>query len=189
MKNLIYFHGIHGNTNQTIAPWLESQMQNYGIQVFYPICFNDGEAYFENFEQVAYNLIENKILTEESIIVAHSIANPFVIKLIEKYKLKPFAYISLAGFCEYFDTHSIQNQIRKSIPDKNQIDYISNSDIIKISLYSDDHLVPQEVLKNFSKKIKSKLYYIEDKGHFGRKAGIQELPELIDIMKENKIIN
>lgn len=189
MKNLVYFHGIHGNTTQSIAPWLEKQMKNYNILTYYPICFNDGDAFFENFEQVANKLIEDKILTEDSIIVAHSISNPFVVRFLEKYNFKPFAYISLAGFCDYFDTLSIKTQIKKSLPNKKQIEYISKLNTIKISLYSNDHIVPQEILRNFSKKINSKLYYLESKGHFGSKSGIQELPELIDIMKQNKIIN
>ena len=49
MKNLIYFHGIHGNTAKTIAPWLEQELKNYNINVVYPKFFNDGEAFFENF--------------------------------------------------------------------------------------------------------------------------------------------
>ena len=89
MKNLIYFHGIHGNTAKTIAPWLEQELKNYNINVVYPKFFNDGEAFFENFEIVAQKLINDKFLNDDSILVAHSIGNPFVVTLLEKYKLKP----------------------------------------------------------------------------------------------------
>lgn len=188
MINLIYFHGIHGNTQQTIAPWLQTQMKKYNIETYYPVCFNDGEAFFENFELAANKLREENILNNNSIIVAHSIANPFVVRYLEKYKLEPLAYISLAGFCEYFDTLNIKEQISSSIPNENQIQYVSNLKTIKVSIYSNDHIVPKQILENFSKKINSKLYYLENKGHFGTKSGIQQLPELIEIMKENKIL-
>lgn len=188
MKNLIYFHGIHGNTAKTIAPWLEQELKNYNINVVYPKFFNDGEAFFENFEIVAQKLINDKVLNDDSILVAHSIGNPFVVTLLEKYKLKPLAYISLAGFAEYFDTISIQTQIKNSIPTEKAIEYLKNLDTKILSFYSNDHIVPQKVLKNFSEQINSKLYYLDGKCHFGTKSGVQELPELIEIMKENKII-
>ena len=188
MKNLIYFHGIHGNTAKTIAPWLEQELKKYNINVVYPKFFNDGEAFFENFQIIAQKLINDKVLNDDSILVAHSIGNPFVVTLLEKYQLKPKAYISLAGFSESFEVNNIKEQINNSVPTKIAIDYIKNLNITKLSFYSNDHIVPQETLKNFSKQINSKLYYLEGKGHFGTKSGVQELPELIKVMKENKII-
>ena len=79
-------------------------------------------------------------------------------------------------------------QIKNALPSKKQLDYVSKNIKTRISLYSNDHLISEEILKDFSTQINSKLYYVENKGHFGRKLGIQELPELIEILKENKLV-
>ena len=88
----------------------------------------------------------------------------------------------------FHKNESVKEKIDQALPTDEQINFLAENVKFKISLYSNDHLIPEELLKNFSKKINSKLYYIENKGHFGRKMGLQELPELIEILKSHKII-
>lgn len=76
-----------------------------------------------------------------------------------------------------------------AIPDKKYLKYIKENVSKIISVYSNDDKVPYEVLKNFSKDIDSKFIFVPNKKHFGTTSGIQELPELLDILKNEKIID
>lgn len=129
------------------------------------------------------------MITEETIVISHSIGNSFSIRFLTENNLKPFAYISLAGWAEKFDvSDEIKDETYSAIPDKKYLKYIKENICRRISIYSNDDKVPYEVLENFSKDIDSKFIYIPDKQHFGTTSGIQELPELIDILKSEEII-
>ena len=67
---------------------------------------------------------------------------------------------------------------------KNKIVNLINE---KYSIYSDnDHIVPFKILKEFSFAIDSKPIFIPGIGHMGKKVGLEELPEVIDlILKSN----
>lgn len=190
MKNVVYFHGIHGDTQKSIAPFLEKEFAKLNIKTYYPKFFNDGEAFYENFKTVADDLFSQGLLGEDTIVIAHSIGNSFSTRYLCEKNISPLAFVSLAGYCDSFDLNNpdVKNQINKALPTDVHLLHIKTHAKTRISLYSNDHLIPENLLKNFSEKIDSKLYYLENKGHFGRRHGIQELPELIEILKENKLI-
>ena len=57
----------------------------------------------------------------------------------------------------------------------------------KYSIYSNnDHIVPFEILDKFPKTINSKPLLIENIGHMGSKSGLEELPQVVEIIN-NKI--
>ena len=190
MKNVVYFHGIHGDTQKSIAPYLETEFKNLGITMYYPQFFNTETCSYEAFEKIANQLLNDGVINNETIVISHSIGNSFSIRFLFEHNLKPFAYISLAGYCDKFplNNEDIKNKIYNALPTKEQLRYLAENVEKRISLYSNDHLIPEDLLKNFSKQIYSTLYYLENKGHFGIRMEIQELPELIEILKENQII-
>ena len=68
--------------------------------------------------------------------------------------------------------------------EKNKIVNLINE---KYSIYSDnDHIVPFKILKEYSLAINSNPIFIPGIGHMGKKIGLEELPEVIDlILKSN----
>ena len=189
MKNVVYFHGIHGDTTKSVAPYIAKELEKINIPMIYPTFFDKGYAYYENFKKVADKLLEENLITSETIVISHSIGNPFSVRFLTENNLKPFAYISLAGWVEKFDvSDAIKDETYKAIPDKKYLTYIKENVKKRLSIYSNDDKVPFEVLEHFSKEIDSKFIYIPDKKHFGTTSGIQELPELIEILKNEKII-
>lgn len=53
----------------------------------------------------------------------------------------------------------------------------------RYSIYSDnDHIVPFEILQEFTKIIDSKDMLIEGIGHMGKKSGLESLPQVIEII-------
>lgn len=189
MKNVVYFHGIHGDTTKSVAPYIAKELKKMNIPMVYPTFFDKGCAYYEYFEKVANKLIEEGLITDETIIISHSIGNPLSVRFLAENNLKPFAYISLAGWAEKFDvSDAIKDETYTAIPDKKYLTYIKENVKNRLSIYSNDDKVPFEVLENFSKDIDSKFIYIPDKKHFGTTSGVQELPELIEILKNEGLI-
>lgn len=96
-------------------------------------------------------------------------------------------YISLAGFGEPF--------VSEGRDDLNSIIAplcLTDEELVKMpiligkaySIYSDnDHVVPFDILKKYPKIIGARDWLIPGIGHMGSKSGLEELPEVIDIVK------
>ena len=98
-------------------------------------------------------IIVDAINDKETIIVCHSIGNPFIIKYLSKRKLKAKLYISVAGFCKLF-TVPDREDLNKAFIDfqvsKENIEYCLSKIPFRYSLYSDnDHVIPFDILKDF----------------------------------------
>ena len=60
----------------------------------------------------------------------------------------------------------------------------------KYSIYSNnDHIVPFEILQEYPKSIDAIPILIENIGHMGKKSGLEEIPKVVDIIKENDLYN
>ena len=90
-----------------------------------------------------------------------------------------------------FDDTRIINAIHKANGDVEEKDYASEEEIKDIinlvdkrySIFSkEDHIVPYTVLNEFSNEIKSIAIPIDGIGHMGKKSGLEELTEVINIV-------
>ena len=191
MKTIVYFHGIHGDTQNSVAPWLANEFQKFGYKSFYPKCFADEQCSYSDFKKVADTLFDKGVFGDECIVIGHSVGNALFIKYCFERKLKIKAYVSLAGFCEEvpFNNPVVRENIYAVLPNDKEMNYVKNNIPFRVSLYSNDHIVPEQSLINFAKKLNAKAYFLQNKGHFGRKHGVQELPELIDILKNEKVLS
>lgn len=138
------------------------------------------EGYFSLFNN--YKEYFNKDL----IVIAHSIGNPMFVKYISKNKLSVGKYISLAGFSKsYFNEGKdvLNEKVKLTILNKKELKDTINLIEKRYSIFSkDDHIVPYTILKEFSNEIKSVAISIDGIGHMGKKSGLEELPEVIDIV-------
>lgn len=185
-KNILLIHGFNGIPK--IFIYFKDTLEKQGYNVIIPefpvreeISIN---AYFNIFNKY------KEIINENLIVIAHSLGNSMFIKYICKNALNVGLYISLAGFAEAFYTEGkdVLNKVLKPLTlkneEKNKIEDLINE---KYSIYSDnDHIVPFKILKEFSLAIDSKPIFIPGIGHMGKKVGLEELPEVIDlILKSN----
>ena len=183
MENIFLIHGYNGIP--LIFEYFKNKLEKMGYKVIIPNFPTQQEICVKSFFKV-FN--ENRqYLTNDSIVIAHSIGNAMFLKYISKHQLKIKAYISLAGFAKSFtnkDKPTLNKAVRLSQLTEKQINDCKKFITKRYSIFSDDdHIVPFEILKNFSKKINSKKICIENIGHMGKKSGLKELPEVIDIIK------
>lgn len=187
MKNVLLIHGFNGIPKIFYYLKQELEKDNYNVILpEFPIKENITiQGYFNIFDK--YNSFFNNKL----IVIAHSIGNPMFIKYISKNNLKIGQYISLAGFSASFYNagkdilnEKVKLTVLTETEKKNTEKLISE----RYSIYSnDDHIVPFKLLEEFCQDINSKPILIKNIGHMGKKSGLEELPQVIDLIKNKEI--
>ena len=184
-KNVLLIHGYNGIPK--IYEWLEQELEKLGYNVIVPKFEPREGVTYENWKKVLNNY--KKYINEESIIVAHSIGNEFIIKYFNENDLEAKLYISLAGFSKYFeweDKQDLNRACREFLVTESELKNFRNRCKKKYSIYSDnDHIVPFNILQEYPKNIAAIPILIENIGHMGKKSGLEEIPRVIEIIKEN----
>lgn len=184
MKNIILIHGYNGIPKifEYFKNRLEKDNYNVIIPNFPTKTDINMKSYFDVFDKYK-NYFNN-----EYVVVAHSIGNIMFLKYICKYNLKIGLYISLAGFSRPFIVEGkddLNNVIAPLIVNEDEENKCKKLIQNKYSIYSDnDHIVPLEILKQFSYVIDSTPVFIKGIGHMGKKIGLETLPEVVDIIKK-----
>ena len=139
------------------------------------------EGYFEVFNQYKKDLGSN------TIIIAHSIGNIMSVKYLCNNNIGVLGYIGLAGFGEPFTSEG-RDDLNNVIAPL----YLTNEELTKApkltgkaySIYSDnDHIVPFDILEKYPAIIGAEGYPIAGVGHMGSKSGLEELPEVVDMVR------
>lgn len=184
MKNAFIIHGFNGDTTYTFGPSLKDFLEGKGYTVIIPNFPIRSDASFKKWSLILDKYKEYFNL--ETIVVAHSIGNPFFIKYLCKNNLKANTYISVAGFCDLFkvpDREDLNKAFIDFAVNNDEINYLKHSVKNKFSLYSDnDHVIPFEILENFVKKINSSPVFIKGVGHMGNRDNVKSLPQIEDII-------
>ena len=97
-------------------------------------------------------------------------------------------YVSLAGFGEPFVNEGrddLNSVIAPLCFTEDELAKVPGLIGKAFSIYSDDdHIVPFDVLKKYPTIIGAKDCFIPGIGHMGKKSGLEELPEVVDIVNE-----
>ncbi len=183
-KNVILIHGINGIPK--MFEWLKNQLENEGIDVIMPSFPPQEGTIYEDWAKIFDQYIDS--IQPGSIVVCHSIGNEFLIRYFSEKNFHVQTYIGLAGFAKtyYNDGKDVLNTaVEKFLVNDNQIELFKKSTSRRYAIYSDDdHIVPFEVLEEYPKQIGAKPILIRGIGHMGKKSGLEEFPELFDLVKE-----
>jgi len=182
MKNVILIHGFNGIPK--IFEYFKIELEKRGYNVFMPDFPVREEITIDGYYRVFDEYKD--IFDSNLIVIAHSIGNAMFIKYITKNNVSVGKYISLAGFAKDFYNEGkdvLNEKVKLAVLSNKEVQYIKEIINDKYSIYSkDDHIVPYELLKEFSKIIDSKSISIDGIGHMGKKSGLERLPEVIDIV-------
>ena len=78
----------------------------------------------------------------------------------------------------------LDEMIEDLVPFKEELDNFKDRVDMRYCMYSDnDHLIPLEILKKHANNIDGEHYFISGIGHMGKKSGLKELPEVIEIIR------
>ena len=129
--------------------------------------------------------MEKGLINENTIIVAHSLGAVFIPRYLADNNIKIYLYISIAGFLnDNSGINGVKAAIDEFKPNEEQIDKAIALMSIRYAVYSDtDHLNPKEELEKYAERFNAEKVFIPNVGHMGRKSGVKEIPQVIDIIK------
>ena len=188
MKNAFIIHGFNGDTIYTFGPYLKEELEKRGYNVVMPEFPIRSEATYKGWSSILNKY--KKFFNKDTIIVCHSIGNPFIIRYLSENKLKADLYVSVAGFCKLFEVpgrDDLTNAFIDFKVNKEDIDYCTKNIAHRYSLYSDnDHVIPFDVLQDFVLQINSTPVFIKGVGHMGNRDNIFSLPQIVEIVDNLK---
>ena len=185
MKTAFIIHGFNGDTSYTFGPSLTSFLEGKGYKVFLPKFPIRSEASYKKWSKILDEYKSN--FNKDTIVVAHSIGNPFFIRYLNTNNLESKLYVSVAGFCDLFkvpDREDLNNAFIDFAVNDENIEYLKKHVPYRFSLYSDtDHVIPFNILESFINKIDSSPIFIKGVGHMGNRDKITRLPQIEKIIE------
>ena len=181
-STVVLVHGYNGVPK--IFEYFRDVLEQRGYEVIIP-SFPTREDITKDKYFSVFDKYRDK-LSEDTIIIAHSIGNIMTLKYLCANNIEIRGYISLAGFGKPFSVEG-----RDDLNGVIALLKITDDELKKIptligkaySFYSDnDHIVPLEILKEHPKIIGAEDCFISGIGHMGKKSGLEEFPEVIDVV-------
>ena len=174
--NYLILHGSFGSNEGNWFPWLKEYIEQNGKEVFVPqMPVGVENQNFENWSKVL-----NKLdISENTVIIAHSIAPIFVCKYLITNQIKVKKLIFVCGFNNYLGIDSDFDAVNEPM-------FIDNFDDVKkyckdiVCYYSDnDPYVKYDVEKAFADKLTDKQYVIKNGGHINAENGYTKFEEIL----------
>ncbi len=166
--------------------WLKQEFKKLEYQVIMPNLPPREKVRYPIWKR-EFEEIKNE-LEGEMIVIAHSIGNSFIIKYFQENQLDIKLYIGLAGFSDQYKTEGredLEQAIKSLLPLPEEIEYFKNYVKEKYCIYSDnDHIVPFEILKKHVENLDGIGYMIPNIGHMGRKSKLEEMPQVLEIVRK-----
>ena len=177
MATFIFIHGTGGNPDEVFYPWLRKELEKKKHKVYAPFFPTPIGQTLENWMQEFEPYW--KFVNEETVLVGRSIGPVFILRLLEKSKVKVKAAFLVAGFCSDIGLDEFKpltdsfikkpfnwRKIRKNCGRF----FVYNSD--------NDPYVPLENGKELAKNLGSELILVKGAEHFWFKNFQQILADI-----------
>ena len=188
MKNIFILHSLNGDTLKMWGTDINDEFSKKGIDIYMPEFPIRAESRYEKFKEVLERYLEEGKLNNNSIVICHSIGNPYFMRFCYEKSYTPSSFIAVApgAIYEYPSTRNdyIVEVKKQSYLKKEVLDYIYNMDINKYCLYSDEDDKNIEKFNRFINDTNSKDIYLKGYNHFDGYHRIYKIPELNELINE-----
>ena len=189
-SNIFVLHSLNGDTLDMWGLDVKSKFEEKGIDVYLPSFPIRAESSYEKFKSILKEYIDNGKLNENSVVIAHSIGNPYFIRFSREMNYIPKSYIAVAPGAVYEypsnRTDYIVNVKKQSYLKKIDFEYVRNNIKDIVCFHSDEDDNNKEKFTRFINDTNSKDVYLKGYNHFDGYHRIYQIPELIELI--NKII-
>ena len=171
MRKYVVLHGAKESLS-----WGNYLVNKLDGNVYLLECPKGARAKYNEWEKVLNELYNNEVLDENCIVIAHSDGASFMVKYLLERKCKVNAFISVAA--------TVNSKEEFNVSDKERKDFAS---LVKYrySVYSNmDKVCTEKELEKFAMDIKASRSVIGFGGHFDSKSKVEEVPYIVDIIKE-----
>ena len=153
MKKILFINGYKGVPDFFID--LKNELDNLNFEVKILNLDIHENARFNKWVKQLSDI--DCVIDENTIIIAHLLGNPFIIKYISKYCLKAFMYIGINPFSNIYETttHDINISILSTHPTLEDLEYFNKSvkHIYTLNI-TDNNVIPDEILNRHKDNIK-----------------------------------
>ena len=182
-NNYLLVHGSFGSPFSNWIPYLRKEIENKNLEVYTPD-FPTGVGFqnYDNWSNLLKTYVEAKILNENTIIFAHSIAPVFICKFLVENKLKVKRLVFVCGFNNYLGIDPDYDAVNESMFFHDLSD-IKNYCADIVCFYSDnDSYVKYDVEKEFANTITENQIMISGGGHLNSESNYTEFKELLEYL-------
>lgn len=183
MNHYLIVHGSFGSPFSNWIPYLRKELENKNLEVYTPD-FPTGVGFqnYENWSNLLKTYVETKILDENTVIFAHSIAPVFICKFLIENKIKVKRLVLVCGFNNYLGINPDYDAVNESMFLHNLSDVKNYCNDI-VCFYSDnDPYVKYEAEKEFADTITENQIMISGGGHLNAESNYTEFKELLDYL-------
>ena len=188
MKNIFIIHSLNGDTLEFWGKDVKQKFENK-LDVHMPMFPIRAESSYEKFNEILSKYLINDKLNDESVVICHSIGNPYFIRFCRERNFAPNHYIAVAPGAVY-DYPMLRNDYIVAVANgaylkQADFEFANNFKNVYL-LYSDEDDGNLEKFLRFIKDFKAKGIYLKGYNHFDGYHRIYQIPELIDLI--NKIV-
>lgn len=182
-QNLFIFHGSYGNPNENWFPWLKTEIETLGVEVFIPQFPTPEGQSLEKWNE-AFKPFE-KHVTKDTIFVGHSSGPAFILNYLEKNDINISASFLVAPFTGLLNLPDFDS-INFSLTDRefNWVKIKKNCRAFYVYHSDNDPYVPQSKSKFVAEKLEAEQYeLVKNGGHLNAAAGYTKFPLLLNDIK------
>lgn len=184
MTKVLLVHGYNGVPE--IFKTFKAQLEALGCEVAMPDFPVREDISVENYFKVFEKYPD--FFGHDVSVIAHSIGNGMFLKYLAATGKGVNRFISLAGFATPFTVEGkdvLNEKVALINLSEDELAHAKESITESFCIFSnDDHLVPYMTLRQFPKLINGEGILIENIGHMGHKAGLTELPGVVELATE-----
>lgn len=189
-SNIFVLHSLNGDTLDMWGLDVKNKFEEKEIDVYLPSFPIRAESSYEKFKSILKEYIDNGKLNKNSIVIAHSIGNPYFIRFSREMNYIPKSYVAVAPGAVYEypsnRTDYIVNVKKQSYLKEIDFEYVRNNVKNIVCFHSDEDDNNSEKFTRFINDTNSEDVYLKGYNHFDGYHRIYQIPELIELI--NKII-
>lgn len=177
MTKVFIIHGIYGHPGENWFPWLKSELEKLGCEVFVPAFPTPENHSFGSWMEV----FSNYDVGEDSILVGHSVGATFTIRFLEKKRAR--AAFLVAGVTKPINNKEV-DALNASF--YGPVDWESvKANCGRFFVYNSDNdpYVSLETGKELARELGVELNVVEGAGHFNEAAGYTKFSLLLEDIK------
>lgn len=185
-KNIFIIHSLNGDTLEFWGQDIKEKFENK-CKVYLPKFPIRAESKYEKFDEILNQYLKSKELNGESIVICHSIGNPYFIRFCREHNFAPFIYIAVAPGAVYEYPSSRNDyivEVKKQAYLKEEDFAYANKLKNMYLLYSDEDDKNIEKFTRFSEDFNTTIMYLKGYNHFDGYHRIYKIPELNSLLEE-----
>ena len=187
LKNIFVLHSLNGDTLEFWGKFLKEKLDDK-IKIIMPIFPIRENSSYEKFDEILSNYQLNGELTSNSLVIAHSIANPYFIRYSARHNIQNMTYIAVApgAVYEYPSTRNdyIVEVKKQAYLKSEELEFVKNNFNKIICFYSDEDDKNLEKFERFISDTGAEKFYLKGYNHFDGYHRIYQIPELIELVRK-----